>query len=271
VDGGKGSNQAIAAARLGAKAGFVGYVGKDRIGDEGERWMREAGVDTKWLLRSQTLSSGVGFIILDEHGVPAMVTSLGANIELCEEDVEQALDDWKSAKVMLTQFEIKPRVALYAARKARQLGMLAIVNPAPASQEYLDGLEAASILVPNDKEAKVLLGIDPDTKIDLNAIANQLRHQASVETVIITAGEIGIIGVNNSGSWRAFPPSVQVADTSGAGDVYCAALAVGLVNGLSVEEASIKACAIAALSVTKAGTIPSFPTEAEVKAFLYKS
>ena len=268
MDGGKGSNQAIAAAKLGARVSFVGCVGRDRIGDEGERWMREAGVNTRYLRRSDTMASGVGFIILGENGVPAMVTSMGANAELTEAEIDAALVALRGAKVLLTQFEIDPQIALYAARVARARGLVAIVNPAPAPDAPLDGLNAASILTPNETEAKVLLGLDPEAPVELVRLAQQTREQTGVDQVIITAGEQGAVGADGSGTWTVKPPAVNVVDTSGAGDVFNAALAVGLVEGHSLKAAAEWACAVATLSVTRAGTIPAYPTREDVNRFL---
>jgi ribokinase len=267
VDGGKGSNQAIAAARLGASVSFVGCVGRDRIGDTGETWMRDAGVDTQWLLRSERTSSGFGFILLEENGVPAMVTCMGANAELLKPDVERALDALRGASVLLTQFEIDPQVALHAARIAVSQRMIAIINPAPAIAQ-LDGLDTSMILTPNESEAKVLLGLDPDADADPGRLARLLRKKTGAGTVIVTAGEHGITGSDPAGEWTVKAPVVSVMDTSGAGDVFCAALAVGLVQGKLVKVASAEACAIASLSVTKAGTIPAYPTSAEAASFL---
>jgi ribokinase len=268
MDGGKGSNQAIAAAKLGARTSFVGVVGRDRIGDDGERWMRDAGVETRYLRRSDTTSSGVGLIILDEEGVPAMVTTMGANAELSAEEIDAALAELQGAAVLLTQFEIDPQVALHAARAARQYGMIAIVNPAPAPVEPVGGLEAATILTPNEAEAKVLLGLGPEDTIDLVELAERLCYQASVGQLIITAGGQGAIGIDASGTWRITPPAVEVVDTSGAGDVFCAALAVGLVEGKPLRAAAEWACAAATLSVSKAGTIPAYPRRTDVERFL---
>lgn len=269
MDGGKGSNQAIAAARLGALVSFVGRVGHDRIGDTGEEWMRQAGVNTRWLLRSETTSSGLGVILLAENGVPAMVTCMGSNAELTTADVDTALQELCEAKVLLTQFEIEPSVALHAARLARSYGMIAIVNPAPA-QEQIAGLGAASILTPNETEAKVLLGMDPEQEVDFVWLSRQLRLTTGAETVIVTLGEKGISGSDETGEWQFDPPAVSGVDTSGAGDAFCAALAVSLVQGYSTRAASWLACAIAALSVTKPGTIPAYPTKKEAEQFLEK-
>jgi ribokinase len=268
MDGGKGSNQAIAAARLGAPVSFVGCVGQDRIGDDGELWMREAGVDTRYLRRSASTSSGVGFIMLNDDGVPAMVTSMGANAELSTQDIDTALAHLPGAAVLLTQFEIDPQMALYAARAARQRGMIAIVNPAPAPTVPVPDLAVASILTPNETEAKVLLGLDPEDSLAPVELARQLIAQSGVAQLLITAGEKGVVGADQSGIWEIRPPAIEVEDTSGAGDVFCAALAVGLAEGKPLKPAAAWACAAATLSVAGAGTIPAFPTRVEVERFL---
>ncbi len=266
-DGGKGSNQAIAAARLGVVASFVGCIGTDRLGAECEDWLREEEVEISHLYRSQSKGTGAGINIVDENGIPAMVTSLGANEELSCQQVETALEGLRGAKVMLTQFEILPEVALHAARIAHRYKMTTIVNPAPAFAVNLSHLEVADVLIPNDVEAKVLLGNDPQAQIELEILAQKLLTNTKAGTVLITAGPQGVVGADRSGTWRVLPPKVTVMDTSGAGDVFCAALAVGLIKGLDTRAASSWACLVATLSVTEVGTIASFPTAAEVDEF----
>ncbi len=267
-DGGKGSNQAISIGLLHGKVSFMGCVGQDRIGRDGETWMKEANVDTTWLQHHKSVASGVGFIILDEKGIPAMVTSLGANAEITPLYIDQALAALKDAKVFLTQFEIPIDIAMYATRKAHALGMLTIINPAPAPEKQVEGLETASILVPNESEALVLLGREADSKYYEKELVTQLHQNSRAACVIITLGEKGVIGIDGDGIWKITPPKVNVADTSGAGDVFCAALAVGLVNGKDIRSASDWACKAASLSVTKAGTIPSYPTLSDVQDFI---
>lgn len=267
-DGGKGSNQAIAAARLGLTTSFVGCIGMDNLGIDCENMLRDEGVDIRYLYRSDSTGTGAGIIILDEDGIPAMVTSMGANSELSFEQVESAIEGLVGAEILLTQFEILPEVALFAARVARQHGMTTIVNPAPATPVNLSDLEVADILVPNEVEAKVLLGIEPQAQIDLEPVALKLLSATKAGTVVITAGERGILCADSSGVWQAQPPEVPVVDTSGAGDVFCAALAGGLMRDMDHRDASNWACSVAALSVTRDGTIPAFPTFKEVDAFL---
>ena len=271
VDGGKGSNQAIAAARLGAKVSFVGCVGKDRIGDEGERWMREAGVDTSHLRRSEHVASGVGFILLMRDGVPAMVTSMGANAELTREDVDTSLQALRGARFLLTQFEIPRELALTAASVAHRMGMVTIVNPAPAIERGEQRMDYVDILVPNETEAKVLLGEDPAADLPCETMARSLWARTGARCVIITLGKDGLVGIDQDGRWFEETPSVSVLDTSGAGDVFCAALAVRMARGALVREASNWACQAASLSVTRLGTIPAFPTTSEVETFILES
>ena len=263
-DGGKGSHQAMVAALLGAQASFVGCVGTDRLGDKAAEWLVEAGVDIRYLKRSTDLPTGVGFIMLDDMGIPAMVSSLGANAELDETLVDKSLSALTGAKVMLTQFEIRPEVAIFAAQAARRHGLISIINPAPAVKIDLENLAAADILVPNESEANVLLGLRPESEIDPAEAARRLLERTGAGCVLITLGEKGVVAADAEGTWQILPPKVKVADTSGAGDVFCGALAVGLAKGKSIKAAAEWACQAAALSVERQGTIPAFPTLSEM-------
>ena len=267
IDGGKGSNQAIAASRLGLRTSFVGCIGHDRLGEELKEWLQKERIDARHLYTCKEKGTGIGFIILDDEGVPAMVTSMGANEELNEKMVERAIRDFADARILLTQFEIRPEVALHAARVARQNGLLTIVNPAPARDIPLASLDVSDILIPNEIEAQNLLG-DEDMTDDVESMARKLRTQSGAGCVIITLGSKGIVGVDSAGLWRIPPPTVNVIDTSGAGDVYCAALAAGIIYGHNYRVASEWACKVAALSVTRQGSIPSFPMLEEADQFV---
>jgi ribokinase len=271
VDGGKGSNQAIAAARLGMRTSFVGCVGKDHLGDEVERWFEQEGIDSHYLYRSDKTGTGAGFILLDDEGVPAMVTAMGANEELDENQVRKALDGLAGARVLLTQFEIQPKIALYAARLARSKGIFTIVNPAPAAEISLPDFSVSNVLVPNETEALLLMGLEPDTIFSPEQLVEELQTKSGAECVIITLGEKGIVGADTNGVWMFQTPLVKTVDTSGAGDMYCAALAAAIVNGLDQRNASQWACQAAALSVTRPGTIAAYPTADEVNQFIQQN
>lgn len=267
LDGGKGTNQAIAASRLAVKTSFVGCLGCDRIGDEAEKVLHEMGVDTTWVKRHENVHSGGGMTMLDENGIPAMVTSMGANNELTEDFVDIALSSSAPyAKIMLTQFEIPIDVALFAAKRASELGMLSILNPAPAPEVIDLNIEGVSILIPNQTEAQSLLGQEPGEDYDAANLAKELKDRYKIPVVIITLGEEGIVGIDDNGVWRFKAPEVDVRDTSGAGDVYCSALAVAICNGKSIRESSAWANVVASISVTRPGTIPAFPTIEEVNS-----
>lgn len=267
VDGGKGSNQAIAAARLGVSTAFIGCVGNDRIGKECRDLLIKAGVDIRYLYESNSIPSGVGFIMLNNDGIPAMVTSSGANYALDEQMVLEALNKFEQPKILLTQFEIKPEVAIFAAKIAKKLGAITIINPAPSASIDLWKLAVADILVPNEIEAKLLLGLDPYSEVDGLKLAAELKRQSDCNIVIVTLGENGVAAIDNEGAWSLTPPKVNVIDTSGAGDVFCAALAVGIVRGLDIRSSTEYSIRASSLSVTKPGTIPAFPTVNEVEDF----
>lgn len=270
-DGGKGSNQAIAAALLGGKVSFVGCVGRDRVGQDGEQWMQEAGVETTWLCKHETVPTSIGFILLDDEGVPAMVSSYGANSMITKEQIDQAYSAMPSAKVMLTQFEIPVEIALYAAEQAKMRGMISIVNTAPATQMDIKKLKCASILVPNETEAKVLLGMKPNALVEPADLVKEVWKNCGAPIVIITLGKYGAIGIDGNGTWCADPIDVPVVDTSGAGDVFCAGLAVSLNQGKDIRTASSWACSAASLSVMKSGTIPAYPSIKDVDEYMLRT
>jgi ribokinase len=270
VDGGKGSNQAIAAARLGARVAFVGCVGQDRHGDLAESLLKDAGVETAFLKRSATPTVG-GFVILRSDGVPAIVATLGANAEVSKLDVDTALAKLTGVRMLLTQFEINPEVALYAARRAKERGLMTIINPAPAPEMEVAGLEAADVLTPNESEALALLGRRPDENMDTDHIARELRHRTGAGCVIVTLGERGVVASDEMGTWRVAAPTVSAVDTTGAGDAFNGALAAGLLQGRSMRDAVRWACLAAAYSVTQPGTIPYYPTPQQVEDFAHQA
>jgi ribokinase len=271
LDGGKGSNQAIAAAALGGKVAFVGRVGDDDLGNTAIALMSSRGIDVGHLSRSANESTGCGVNIVDKRGIPEMIVIPGANAELSAEHVSSAFETYRHPKVVLTQMEIDPLVALHAAREGKLHGAIAIVNAAPATVWPLAPAERADvvdILVVNETEAALLDtgSAQASTPGDEAALAARLQETLLARTVIITLGERGLVAREGDTSWALDAPDVVASDTSGAGDVFCAALAVALTEGRSIREASVWANSVAGLSVTRAGTIPAFPTRVEADA-----
>ncbi len=260
MDGGKGSNQAIACARLEAQTSLIAAIGDDAYGDRALALLHEEGVDTSMVRRVAGVPTGVGFIMVDDAGDNAIAVDLGANRLLTPGDIDRAEGVIARADVVLAQLEIAPETALYAMSVARRHGVCTILNPAPAQQLPADGLACVDILTPNLSEAAALCA-------DAPALARALRR-LGVGTVVLTVGQQGA-WIQAGGDLRAVPTyGVTALDTTGAGDAFSAALAVALAEGAALESAVRFACAAGAFSVQSLGTIPSYATRSELTAFV---
>jgi ribokinase len=266
--GGKGSNQAVAAARLAADVTFVGRVGNDTFGDQAiALWTREA-INTQYVIRDADASTGVAPIWVETtSGQNAIVVVLGANLALSREDVDAAAEAIARADLLVTQLEINLETAAYALRLARQSGVRTILNPAPAAPISQEMLLSADFITPNETELEVLSRASLD---DLDAAARTLIRRDD-QTVIVTLGEAGARIVTATDSQHVDGFRVQALDTTGAGDCFTGALAVALGEQQPLAEAVRFACAAAALCVTRHGTAPAMPTRDEVLALLARS
>lgn len=264
LDGGKGSNQAIAAAKLGVATAFVGVVGRDRRGDEAIALLESYGVNVEHCTRSNDRATGAGVILLDPGGTPAMVTVPSANLELGATEVDRALASFPDARMALVQLEIVPQVALHALRGAKSRGLGTILNAAPAILQAGELTDAGiDVLVVNETEALALLEPHADEPSGMS-LARTIRDATGIDSVIVTLGASGIVGCDGNGVWELGATPVEAVDTSGAGDVFCAALAANLIAGADLRAASGFATVAAACSVTRPGTIEAFPTSADL-------
>ncbi|MGB8064292.1 MAG: ribokinase [Candidatus Sulfotelmatobacter sp.] len=266
--GGKGSNQAVGCARLGAQVQFVGRIGNDRFGDAAFNLYREEGVGVSHTKRSREAPTGVGFIVVEEEsGRNCIVIDPGANALLRAADVAEAETALQSASVVLTQLEIPVEAAASAMERGRANGAITVLNPAPAAPLPVSLLRSVDVLTPNEGEAKVLAGYPPDAVVEPQVVAQQLIR-SGVKHVVITLGEQGALLVN-ADSQTHFPAvQVQAVDTTGAGDAFNAGLAVALAHRSSIEQAVEFATITGAMAVTREGVIPSLPGREEVLAFL---
>jgi ribokinase len=264
MDGGKGSNQAIACARLGARTTFLAAVGDDANGEAALALLTSEGVDTQFIRRCPGAPTGVGFIIVDNAGANAIVVDLGANRLLSPADVDRAEDVIAGADVLLTQLEIPVETALHAMRVARRHGVRTILNPAPAQPLPAEGLRCVDILTPNLSEARTLIGFEATSAVELAAA---LRHSGA-GTVVLTIGEQGAWIAAEWGAKLVPAFEVTAIDTTGAGDAFSAALGVALAEGSGLAEAVRFACAAGAFSVQSLGTVPSYATRDQLAAFL---
>ncbi|MCW3051036.1 MAG: rbsK [Chthonomonadales bacterium] len=268
IPGGKGANQAVAAARLGAAVTFVGRVGNDLFGEALRSGMQADSIDTTYLQTDPTEPTGVALIGVDAQGQNAITVASGANFQVSAQDIDQALPIIRRASAILLQLEIPRETVLYATQQAHDAGIPVILNPAPASltDPLPDSLLAQiDVLTPNEYEASALLGLEYQPESDWAAIANLLLTKG-VKAVVITLGEDGCLVADSTGSQHIPAIAVNAVDTTAAGDCFTGALSVALAEGRSLEEAAQFAAQAAAISVTRSGAQPSLPTRSEVDA-----
>lgn len=261
--GGKGSNQAVAAARLGADVTFIGRVGQDVFAESALNTWQQEGINTDYVIRDPQHATGVAPIWVDDSGENSIVVVLGANLAMQQSDVDAAADVIASADVLICQLEINYDIVEYALRVAKQKGIRTILNPAPAGRIAPEVLALADYLTPNETELEALSGMSGAVEPAARALLTR-----DDQIVVVTVGAQGAQWVSRTGSSRlpAFP--VNVVDTTGAGDAFSGGFAVALAEGRSLEDAITFANATAGLCVTRPGTAPSMPTRAEVEALL---
>ena len=266
--GGKGSNQAVGAARLGAESHLIAVIGADIFGDIAVNLYKQEGVDTEYLRRTSERNTGVGFITLNAEGDNHIVLDMGANHLFSPEDVERARPLIASSDVVLSVLEISPQTAARGLALAREHGALSILNPAPA-QPLDDSLLAhVDVLTPNETELRILSGLAPDDPTDTLELAHRLQ-QRGVKQVVVTRGGEGALIVTADGAVEHAPgQKVNVVDTTGAGDAFTCALGVALAEGQPLVDAVRFATYAGALACTKLGVIPALPYREEVEAMM---
>lgn len=260
--GGKGSNQAVAAARLGAEVAFIGRVGADVFANIAyELWDAE-GINYQHVGRDAEYATGVAPILVDSSGENMIVVVLGANSRVQKSDIDAARDVIAAADVLVAQLEINLDMVAYALETAKELGVRTILNPAPAAALPPETLALADYLTPNETELETLAGEDA---ADVEAAARGLLTRPD-QIALVTLGAQGA-QIVAPGLSKVVPSyKVEAVDTTGAGDAFNGALAVALAEGMALEEALSFANAAAALSVTKPGAAPSTPYRADVDA-----
>jgi ribokinase len=261
--GGKGANQAVAAARLGARVAFIGRVGRDRPGEELVDLLRQEGIDVRFTTRDPQAATGVALVMIDGDGEKQIMVAPGANHRLFPREVAAAKGLITHARVLLTQFEIPMRSVTTAVRLAHSAGAKVVLDPAPPASAPRDLLKRVTVIRPNSAEAQALAGIEVSSAPSARKAARKLLA-LGVGAIATQAGDVGDLLVWPEGE-ACFPRlPVKAIDATGAGDAFAAGLAVALSEGRSWREAGAFANAAAALATTKFGAQPAMPRRSDV-------
>jgi ribokinase len=260
--GGKGANQAVSAARVGAAVTFIARLGQDAFGQEALRQFQREGLDTRHIVQDSQSPSGVALIVVGPQGQNLIAVAPGANRRLSPADIAAAQPAFTDARVVLLQLETPVETVLAAARMGQAAGATVILNPAPAQALPEEIFSCVDILTPNETEAMLLTG-----ERTPEASAAQLLRRG-MRTVILTLGAAGVLVAQENRLEHIAGFQVTAVDTTAAGDAFNGGLGAALARGDSLTEAIRYAQAVAALSVTRLGAQPSLPTAAEVADFL---
>ncbi|QIC06408.1 ribokinase [Brevibacillus sp. 7WMA2] len=273
IPGGKGANQAVACARLGAQTSMIGSLGRDAFGDSLEQAMKQEGIQVSTIKRVENAQTGIASILLAE-GDNQIIVVAGANAHTSMTDVDLHADTVKAADIVLLQLEIPIETVVHTAKLAKEAGKTVILNPAPAQKLPDELFGYIDVMTPNESELYLLTGLEQNQATDkattLSAAMKAL-HAKGVKHVVTTLGATGSAYLMNGETFGTIAShKVQVVDTTGAGDSYNAGLAYALASGQSIPEAVEFASIVSALAVTKLGAQQGMPTMKEVLAFQSK-
>ncbi|TDD15730.1 ribokinase [Kribbella turkmenica] len=268
--GGKGVNQAIAAARMGARTAIVGTIGEDRYGAEFLELLESDGVDTAWVVRHPSLGTGVGLPLVLPDGGNSIIIVSRANAAITPADVEAAADVLTASRVLSVQLELPVEASRTALRLASAAGVTTILTPAPVGPVDPTLARFVDILVPNEVEAAALTGLDCDDESQVPVIARKLADEWDLRGCVVTLGSRGAFVVDRDSGAEVWiePHQVATVDTVGAGDAFCGSLAASLASGAPLVDAVRLANAAGALSTTVNGAADSAPDRAAALALL---
>jgi ribokinase len=266
--GGKGANQAVAAARLGAHVTMIGCVGGDAFGQEMRDTLTAEGIDTTHVLVHAESATGVALIQVDSKGQNSIAVASGANFQLTSADVEKAMQSIGNFDVLVMPLETPLETIYTAAKIASSCGAKVLFNPAPAQVLNSDLLELVDVLLPNEYEVALMTGLPPlQSAADVRSAAEKLLS-LGVKNLMVTMGSQGAMLFDGKMESQIPACPVQAVDSTAAGDCFVGALAVGLCEGKSLLSAAEFASAASAISVTRDGAQPSLPRREEVLQFM---
>ena len=267
--GGKGANQAVAAARLGGQVTLVAKVGNDVFGQQAIQQFKREKINTSFVTVDAEYASGIALINVDKQGENCIAVAPGANSQLKSDDVEAALKTVSADSIVLLQLEIPLATVEFTIRHSHEKNIRVLLNPAPAQVLPPDLLEFIYLITPNESEAELLTGIRVNNAITAEKAAHHLQA-LGVKNVIITLGSKGAFLLTDTYSTMISAPLVKAEDSTAAGDCFNGALAVALAENLPLEQAVAFACKAASISVTRMGAQASMPNRREVDAITLK-
>jgi ribokinase len=271
IPGGKGANQAVAAARLGARVTLIGRVGNDAFGEQLLANAQQEGIDITLIGRDEAAASGVAMICVDAAGQNSIAVASGANYKLTADHVRAAWASLPGADLLLMPLETPLETIETAVSLANRSGIPVILNPAPAQKLPASILTGVNVLAPNETETEQLTGMPIGTAEEARLAAHELRY-LGVEHVVLTLGSRGALVLDGASDqfFDVAPYPVTVVDTTAAGDAFVAGLAVGLGEGRPLVEAARFANAVGALAVTRPGAQPAMPFREEANELFLK-
>lgn len=261
--GGKGANQAVAAARLGASVSFIGCVGDDEFGRNARRSLASEGIDTQHLHSVTGTTTGVAMILVDDSGQNSIALAAGANAALSIAHVDAAKQTIQGAGLLICQLECPLPVVQHGIAIARAAGVQVLLNPAPMQALPSALLAQVDVLVPNESEAASLIGLASAESFDASVAAARLS-ELGPRSVIVTLGAAGVQLASNGVNIRLAAPAARAVDTTGAGDAFIGAYAAAWCDGAAVTAAIEYAQRAAAISVTRRGAIAAMPRRSEL-------
>ncbi|MBX3084557.1 MAG: ribokinase [Anaerolineae bacterium] len=267
--GGKGSNQAVATARLGADSYFVGIIGNDKLGEIATDLYAHEGVHTQYLEKTQQMATGVGFIILNEAGQNGIILDMSANKLMDAAFVDKAEAQIARSDIVMTVLEIPVSAAARAMALGHKHGVRTLLNPAPATRLEDAVFQTVDYITPNETELRILQGLAPDDPTPTVELAQQLQRRGA-KNIIVTMGEKGALVLTPTGMSTVPGLHIDVVDTTGAGDAFNSGLATALIEGKPLSEAVKFANCCGALACTKLGVIPALAQREAVDALYAK-
>ena len=267
--GGKGSNQALCTGKLGGDVRYVGCIGNDKYGQDALNVYEEMGLSSEFIFVDETIHSGVSFVMIDAHGDNMISVALGANNRLAPAHIDKAKEVIRESAVLACQLEGPIDTFVYALKTARSLGVMTLLDPAPACPLPDEAYQNTDLIVPNETETEILTGIQVDT-IENAIHAGQVLRDRGVRTAIVKLGSRGCVLVSENETRHYPAPEVESLDATGAGDAFAGGLMVALSEEKSLHDAIVFATCVAALSVTKVGVVNALPDREQVETLLEK-